>query len=262
MSSSHRPETDAALLERFALPRPSARLKILNEILRARTPVTFYAEQDEDFVFCSHLSQVSAKGGSLSLEGPADHASPPRPLPFHRFTAVALHTHIKLQFPLSLKSTTPDAVTGELVADLPDTLSRLQRRDAYRVSLSSDAATHLLLTRPGSSSTPRETRILDLSVTGLSFVLPDDFDRPKVGQEYPGARIALSTGTGPGAKQITALHCDLVVRRVSDMSGQEAGKQRIGCALLSLSGSSERALQVFLNAEQIRQRARRKVIVD
>jgi c-di-GMP-binding flagellar brake protein YcgR len=154
----------------------------------------------------------------------------------------------------------------------------LQRRDAYRVSLKSENASHVLLTRI-QGAPPDKSNILDVSVKGVSFLLPEGFERPKVGERYLEVRVIMvpepapgqdnpkqalrRTPTPPSSKappppKITEIRCDLLVRRVTDVSSEGDTKQRIGCALVNLSGDSERALQLFINAEQIRQRELRR----
>ena len=103
--------------------------------------------------------------------------------------------------------TSPDARAPVLRARLPFRLYRLQRRDSFRVPVSTSAGVFVSL-RPGVRGL-EELRALDLSCGGVSLVVCAPLEAVHQGKRFPQATVRLYAN--PGSQLYTV---DMLVRHV------------------------------------------------
>lgn len=243
-----RPETDAALLERHRVHDGTERIRLLAELAASRTPVVLHVGAGHGSGVPARLARVDPATGGLELALDVS----PEALAACRaalgaagaVTGVAIQAGVKLQFVLDRMTPAGDGPQATLRAALPGTLVRVQRRDAYRIAPSPLAVPRLWLRDPQAPSAPRAVTVTDLSATGVSFRIPAPAALAAVGERLAADPLELPA-TLP-------IRCGLRVRAIEP---EPDGALRVGCAFEALEPAAERALQVFVNAAQLRGRA-------
>lgn len=255
MESSHRPETDARLLERYRIDDRHERARLLADLLTGSDMVTLYAGADPDCFVVSHVVAIDVDRESIDFEFNTDDARRAVFARSGRAVGTALLARVKLQFELDrvvlgpLPSAAQGSVDGmlRLNASLPVRLSRLQRREAYRVTPPSESNARLWMRSRLQPHDERRVPVMDVSATGLALRLQrEDEANPVIGTVFGRCRLELPA-TGP-------IFCDLVVRSVAPGLPGERGSLRIGCEFVGLDPAAARAVQVFVNSAQMRGR--------
>jgi c-di-GMP-binding flagellar brake protein YcgR len=131
----------------------------------------------------------------------------------------------------------------------PQRLLRLQERDAFRVQPADQPGPQCVLrTEPGRE---RAHAVLDLSALGLSLHWPASVPAPGVGELWLHCRLEIP-GRAP-------LPCDLRVRAVNPLSGDDDAARKIGCEFDRPTPETQRAAQVYvLETERAALNARRQ----
>lgn len=242
----HRPEADTRILEQYGVPDHGERSQLISTLAAAGDMVTLYASGSDDCFVVSRVLAVDTVRDTVEFEFNTDderHAAFRRA---GRAIAVALLARVKLQFELG-----PIAVDGgdrqRLHAALPRTMSRLQRRDAYRVAPPVESTARLWLRDPQAEGGERRVTVLDVSATGLALGWREnDAGVPGVGEVLAGCRLEF-----PGSAPI---RCALTVRAVARATEDERGGLRIGCEFDGIDAAAARAVQMYVNAAQTRGR--------
>lgn len=249
------PETQPDELASFAVDGALERLKVLRDIATDRDPVNLHLhDADARVLVCTLLpvgSEDEHSGATLGLELAI--AAPPvllQRLPLAA-TAVTIHRDVKVQFDLLLRA---DVRSPDLLrAVLPQSLWHFQRRQTFRIEPPPAAPARVSIRYPTAKDTPRSVKLIDISVNGLAFLWPRWNDRvPEPGERLGEARLDLA-GQMP-------LSCTLEVSVVAPVDTREAGaverRYKVGCRFVNLPLAAGRAIQVYVNAAQIRARAR------
>jgi c-di-GMP-binding flagellar brake protein YcgR len=251
--SAHRPETDAEMLEQYRVPDHGERSRLLSELVTAGDMVTLHADGTHDCFVVSKLLAVDTARDTVEFEFTTDeerHATFKRS---GRAVAVALLARVKLQFDLSPIAVESGAGRQRLHAALPRSMSRLQRRDAYRVAPPVESTARLWLSDPQAESGERRVQVLDVSANGLGLGMSaQNSDLPAVGDLLQGCRLEL-----PG---FAPIRCTLSVRAVAPAPEGGRGGLRIGCEFSTIDAHAARAVQMYVNAAQTRGRRLRPKI--
>lgn len=229
-------DTDAS---DYRLESPGEILAWLRELLQAQ--VRLQLSTPEGASLHTVLRAVDAPHGMLSLEPPLEASALHAVLDSDELVASAFLDRIKLQFELPglLQIRAADG-SSVLRAPLPAQLYRFQRRQAYRVNSASSLYPALRLADPAQ---PR-LRVLNLSAGGLALQWPTDLAVPYAqGEQIQGATLELDRDI--------ALPVQLRVQHV--VAGPEP-HQRLGCAFVTLAPAPARALQLFIDQAQKRER--------
>jgi c-di-GMP-binding flagellar brake protein YcgR len=248
MPSTHGPETDRALLERHRVADRTECTRLLDELLAGADMVTLYAGDDNDCFVVSQVLAIDATAGEIEFEFTTDDARRTAFVRAGRAVATALLGRVKLQFELEAVLVR-NAASGalRLRAPLPGAISRLQRREAYRVEPPTESTARLWLRSTQDAAGERRIAVMDVSATGLGLRFePREEPAPVIGTVFGRCRLELPA-TGP-------IYCDLVVRSVAPGFAGERGSLRVGCEFAGLDPSSARAVQVFVNTAQTRGR--------
>jgi c-di-GMP-binding flagellar brake protein YcgR len=241
MASPFRPETDLQLLEQFAV-EPGECARLLAELAESSETVTLYPHGAPDCAVVSRILSVDPSGRGVELAFSADAARQSVFREAGAVTVVAVPARVKLQF--ELEHLALDHPPLRLRGAVAGRLSRLQRRDAYRVVPPVAGQARLWLRDPQSITGERRVTLLDVSVTGVGFGLDGPPAAvPDSGDVLPGCRLELPANV--------PIRCDLVVRTVEPVPAQEDGTQlRVGCAFAVLDPQAARVLQIYVNTAQ------------
>jgi flagellar brake protein len=162
--------------------------------------------------------------------------------------AVAYLDAVKLQFDLQGLLLVRSARASVLQCELPDTLYRFQRREAYRVRTLERQAPTARFRHPSMPDMTLALRIMDVSIGGCALFLPHDTPTLQPGAELRGVRIDLDADT--------RFESTLMLHHVTSIAPGDAGTAgvRVGCEWLRMGGDAERALQRYIDQTQKRRR--------
>lgn len=159
---------------------------------------------------------------------------------------------IKIQFPLREEVLVRGLDHSALQAALPRCVYKFQRRKVPRVRAQDQFAPNITFVMPEMARAPVSARVMDVSETGCSFLLP----QAVAGALHPGQVLSSAhTYLDPS----TDFLCHLMVHRIThgdlSMSGNNAQPQTlIGCEFLDLRQTDQRRLNDYVS--QIIQRSR------
>lgn len=167
--------------------------------------------------------------------------------------AVAYLDNVRLEFELEGLVLVQGLEHSTLRSAWPALLYRFQRRQTYRVQPLGSGYPRVSLQHPQWPELALSLRVLDLSVGGLALLLPPEAPAIAPGQTLPGCRIELDRDIH--------FEAPLRLQHVSAASSGEdtpASGQRLGCAFGLLPAGAERALQLYIDQTQKRQRLLKK----
>ena len=247
MSGSTFTVGDPSLYARWGVEDAGERLRLLSTLLARSELVTLHAGSESTVV--SRLLSIDRAQGTLDLEFNTDDGRRDAFSALAEGTALAELDRILLQFELRTPRLVGVGDQARLRAPLPLRLARLQRRDAFRVTVSAAQTVQLAVSVSGQI---RPVPLIDLSVTGLSFEW-DGPERLERGTHLAETRLQL-----PGQLPIS---CTLTLRSIEPLIDPFEDPlrrvQRIGCVIEGLSPEQARALQVHVTEMQQRMRGRR-----
>ncbi len=194
--------------------------------------------------YTSTLWAVDAQARRISLDADAAHPQIRALVEAGEATAVAYLDAIKLQFDLHGLMLAHGSTASALQAVLPDVLCRFQRREYFRVRTRDSAVAHLR--HPASRGEMLTLRVLDASVGGCALQLPAEAAPIEPGTSIDGVRLELDADT--------LFVAPLVVQHVSGGFGSSARGSRLGCSFARLDGTSQRALQRYIDLTQRREK--------
>lgn len=215
---------------------------VLRDLMQREAVISLYPGERHDDFIVTHISHVDETGVEFELG--EQQASISALSERSSLIGVAFPGRVKTQFQLSGHSVVAGQTDSRPVlrAPVPDTLWRLQRRDAFRVAppVEDDAR----LVRRLAPGEERHYPLTDLSADGLALRLPADEPRPAAGECWPHNRIETADGR--------IIPCDLMVRH---LDADPAGGHRIGLSFHALPGEVQRQIQLYVI--DIDKRARR-----
>jgi c-di-GMP-binding flagellar brake protein YcgR len=161
-------------------------------------------------------------------------------------TVVAYLDSVKLQFDLQQLVLVHGTSSSALQARLPSVLYRFQRRESFRVRTPAGAAPTATLRHPSLPEMQLALRVLDVSVGGCALALPANVPPLAAGTTIAGVHVQLDADT--------RFQTTLTLQHVSGGMGSPGTGQRLGCAFGKLDGAAQRALQLYIDQTQKRQR--------
>jgi len=159
--------------------------------------------------------------------------------------AVAYLDRIKLQFDVGDLVLVQGQKTCVLQARLPRELFRFQRRNTFRVRTLERTSPTASFRHPGIPDMSVALRVLDVSIGGCALLQPANVPNLQPGAVIKGVRLSLDAET-----QIDA---GLLLHHVTS-TGAENGSVRLGCGIVGLSPTAQRALQLYIDQTQKRRR--------
>jgi flagellar brake protein len=248
------PELNVDMLSSFNITSRSDCLAIL-ERLRINGALLSVCSLDEtEEIIVTQLLSIDQNAGRLAFELSQVH-------PHINFIAkngkaivVAIEENIKLQFIVTKIELGNNARTPLLVANLPSSIYRIQRREAFRVRpLATHPATCLMpmqtrrqimqINQGSSAALPKfDAKVLDVSVGGLSLELLSFNTDFELNDILDNCYLHL-----PGQ---TAFRCTLKICYIGATYLAEKS-YRIGAHFEELPSEFERAIQRYVNAVEI-----------
>ncbi|QID17317.1 flagellar brake protein [Nitrogeniibacter mangrovi] len=201
--------------------------QVLRNLIRRRAMVTAYINGSRDFMLTTVLE---VDHGRLLLDMPADTSQQRRAENAEALICITQLDSVKIQFPLAGVDRIEHDGRPALVADIPDRLLRLQRREYFRLTAPVSHSLVCQIPVPGESGPPStyEARVLDISGGGVAIVVPPEGIEFKPDTEFTSCQIQLpETGT------ITAKLRIRSVFRVTNRNG--ISMLRAGCEFVDLS---------------------------
>lgn len=254
-------------LEDFRLDAPGEIQSWLRELLQTGSRVQL--STPDGALLHTVLLALDAPHGTLTFEGSVDPTLTPALVASKGVTATAYLDKIKLEFEVTGLRASRSQGGDVLIAALPKRLYRFQRRQAYRVQSAGQLYPALRLTQPDGL----RIRVVNVSGGGLALQWPQASAKgDAVGATSGGAADTASSAAPSGAPVTmppppqagTTLTGTLELEREVSFSallrvqhvtpGEGSAPHQLGCAFVSLAPSAARALQVFIDQAQKRER--------
>jgi c-di-GMP-binding flagellar brake protein YcgR len=228
-------------IDEFRVAHPTEVLALLRRLVDSAVLVQLSAPGGA--AYTSTLWTVDAQARRISFDADPTHPQIRALIDAGEATAVAYLDAVKLQFDLHGLVLAHGHSASALQAALPDELFRFQRRASFRVRTRDCAVVHLR--HPASHGEIVTLRVLDVSVGGCAVQLPRDMAPIEPGTTIAAVRIELDADT--------LFVAALTVQHVSGGFGNTHGS-RLGCAFAGLDGTSQRALQRYIDLTQRREK--------
>jgi c-di-GMP-binding flagellar brake protein YcgR len=213
-------------------------VSLLREVAASHALLTIYFNSGTDAIV-STLLEVNPDFEELVIDCGADQKANARLLESPRLVAVTFVDHIRIQFSTGRAHTTTFQGTPAFRIRLPDSVLRLQRRNAYRVRVPMANPATLSIVHPNRADEMLKLKLLDISVGGIAVLAtPEDFEW-KDGAVLEGCRIEL-----PDFGEFTS---DLEVRYSLLLA--ETGRtqlKRYGLQFRNLGGSTASLVQRYI----------------
>jgi len=213
---------------------------ILRTLVRRRAMVTAYINGSRDFMLTSVL-EVDTPKGHLLLDVPADSAQQRRAENAESLICITQLDSVKIQFPLNGVSLTIQDEKPAYVAQMPDRLLRLQRREYFRLVAPIAHSLVCQIPVPADDGPPNtfEARVLDISGGGVAIVVPPEGVEFKPDTEFFSCQIQL-----PDAGTVTANLRIRSVFRVTNRNG--ISMLRAGCEFVDLSEKEASVIHKYI----------------
>jgi flagellar brake protein len=229
-------------IDEFRVNHPAEVMALLHRLVDRAVLVQLSAPNGA--AYTSTLWAVDQQARRISLDADAAHPQIRALIEAGEATAVAYLDAIKLQFDLHGLMLAHGHNASALQAVLPDVLFRFQRREYFRVRTRDSAVAHLR--HPALGGAMLTLRVLDVSIGGCALQLPAEAAPIEPGTAINGVRLELDADT--------LLVAPLTVQHVSSGFGANARMSRLGCSFARLDGTSQRALQRYIDLTQRREK--------
>ncbi len=227
----------------FRISHPQERLTLLRQLRDGQVPVILNGPDGSTMT--STLWAVDEQQPRLSFTIDPGMPVVDRLVEADEAVAVAYMDSVKLQFDLHHIVAVHGAQASTLQCELPQSIYRFQRRDAYRVRSGERNAPTARLRHPSIPDMQLGLRVLDLSIGGCALWLPKDLPALQAGSRLADVVVELDIETRFGAT--------LQLQHVTALGTNDIGV-RLGCEWQQLSGQAERVLQRWIDHTQKRRR--------
>jgi c-di-GMP-binding flagellar brake protein YcgR len=249
MSALHRPETDERVLREYRICDPSERARLLIDLVSTGGRVSIYDSPGAEAGLESRLLAYDPSHDSLEFEVLPSQTQRFSVGPGSQAVAVAVMAKVKLQFDIGPLRV--DLETRKFQVKAPNSVVRLQRRDAFRVNPPREASAQIFIREAVADSVEWRTPVLDLSATGLAFQWRHPTP-PARGDILQSCRLELAG--------VPAITCQLLVINTLREGPPHSLVARVGAEFIGIDSSAARAIQVYVNTAQTRSRARKPVL--
>lgn len=232
LQAHYLPEPTGPELDAFRISGTTAIRQLIQGLVSGHALITLYARRDHMFFVATQVLEFD--DGTIDFDLNTDAHRRNEILAGDDCIVVAFLDQIKIQFDVRILEARAAAGRWRLRCRAPETVYRLQRRDAFRVRPGPVLGATCVLRNAGRPETRRT--IVDLSVTGVSLAWPQDEPPPPVDTVWEHSRIEV--------ERRVPLPCTLVVRTVEH--AEPGSVARIGCAFTRLPPEIERALQCLV----------------
>ena len=223
---------------RFVLKSRQEIHSVLKDVMKSGAFVTVQFGPARD----SLLSAILAvEERAIIVDYGASEALNQKALSSDRLVFIGHHHRVRIEFTLPGMRTVMFRGRPAFQIPFPETLTRLQRRENYRLATRSLRPVKCLfpLGEPRFPQETAEAAVLDISNGGIAILAPPRGLVLSVGSSYPNCRVVL-----PDAGYI---HTSILVRNVSSFpikSGNQV--KRIGCQFMDLDKAATNFIQRFI----------------
>jgi flagellar brake protein len=159
--------------------------------------------------------------------------------------AVAYLDRVQVQFDVTDLVVVQGHKASVLQARLPQEVYRFQRRNTFRVRTIERTSPTASFRHPGIPDMSLALRVLDVSIGGCALLQPANVPALQPGAVIKGVRLALDADT--------RIDAGLMLHHVTS-TGAENGSVRLGCEIVGMDATAQRALQVYIDQTQKRRR--------
>ena len=231
------------VLAEFRVTAPGEIRALLKQLMDDAVPLNLSASDGS--AYTTMLWTVDPAAGRISftadMMAPAVHDI----VEADECAAVAYLDRIKLQFDVSDLVLVQGHKASVLQARLPREVFRFQRRNTFRVRTIERTAPVAAFRHPAIPDMSLALRVLDVSIGGCALLQPANVPTLQPGAVIKGVRLSLDAET-----QIDA---GLMLHHVTS-TGAENGSVRLGCEIVGMSATAQRALQLYIDQTQKRRR--------
>ncbi|MBI3525144.1 MAG: flagellar brake protein [Betaproteobacteria bacterium] len=225
---------------------------ILRSLKDSNATVTLYFNDGDDFLITSVFT-VEEEENRIVLHMGANAAVNKHALTTDKLIGVSHLDKIRVQFVLhGLKSA---LYRGRqcFLADLPDSVLRLQRREYFRLTIPARSPVKCRIPLPvpegGNAARTVEVDVIDISGGGLGMVVPPEDVEFNVDMVFQKCEIELPSG----GTIVTALR----VRSIFDVTRNDGTtSRRAGCDFINFGGPMLSMLQRYIIVEERERKAR------
>ena len=221
-------------------------LAILQDVIDRRCLITLYFNQGDDHVVTT-LLHLNPEFEELVFDGAMREDLNAKVVQSRRMTFVSFVDQIKIQFHSQLAEMTVFEGKPALRIRVPDSVMRLQRRDAFRVNTPKAGPLYCEIKTPESGIS--RFMVSDLSVGGIGVIAGPAATEFKPGAVFDNCRIQL-----PGHGSFTT---SLEIRHGTGFANDGQGNPRYhyGCQFLNLGGPVVNLIQRYINQLERTRRA-------
>jgi c-di-GMP-binding flagellar brake protein YcgR len=237
--------------ERYQVHAPLEIAGIFRRLIAQRANVTAHGTDPGSF-FVTAVLALDDEDDSLVCDYGVDAALTDRLLRGEKLTFLTQLDHVRIQFTVTEAETIEYEGGPAFRVPVPDVVTRLQRREFYRLRIPRGRPLYCEVKLPGLlDAKGNEKRValpvFDISCGGLCLAgWPDDFT-PKPGLDLPGCSMDLP--------DLGRLAVDLRIVTVQGRTGQGPNAGRFGCKFVRPSGATTNLVQRYINRIEREQRA-------
>jgi c-di-GMP-binding flagellar brake protein YcgR len=224
---------------------------ILRRLIAQRSHVTVHAG-DHGAFFVTAVLALDDSSDSLICDYGVDAGLTERLLRSARITFVTQLDHVRIQFSASGAERIDYEGGPAFRIAVPDVVTRLQRRDFYRLRIPRGRPLYCEVKLPADPAAPETSKrvafpVYDISCGGLALIGWPEAWQPGVGVELADSWIDL-----PDLGRFVA---DLRIVHVEGTEGRGPGAGRFGCRFLRANPGAAMLVQRYINRIEREQRA-------
>jgi len=224
----------------YTLRSRAAVMGVLRSMLDHGSLLTAHFNQGKDFLMTS-LLHIAAGGKTMVIDLGSNNEMNRRALESDKLICVSNLDRVKIQFILHGVELTQFEGRTAFLADTPESLLRLQRRDFYRLSMPVLRPLKCLIPirKHDNSTGTIEVNVIDISGGGVGIVAKIDSIELSSDMLLPNCRIEL-----PNVGTIVAT---LRIRSVYEVTLRTGVRsKRAGCQFIDLPGPMQTLVQRFI----------------
>lgn len=223
-------------------------VKILRGLIAHRALVT--AHGDHGAFFVTAVLEVDEDDGTIVCDYGVDAPATERLLASSTLTFVTQLDHVRVQFKAGSAAAFQYEGGPAFRVDIPEVVTRLQRREHYRLKVPRGRPLHCQLMPPGASpgtGTRVAIAVYDISCGGVALAGWQAGAEPAPALELPDTWIELP--------DLGRLVVDLRVVHVQRAGGRGSSPSRVGCRFSNASPGATMLVQRYINRIEREQRA-------
>ena len=230
-------------LDEFRVTSPREIQTMLKQLLDGSVLLNLNASDGS--VFTSALWTIDSTRGTIGFNADPSDPALQALLECEEVVVVGYLDSVKLQFDLHDLVLVHGNKASVLSCAAPREMFRFQRRNTFRVRTIERTAPTASFRHPGIPDMSLALRVLDVSIGGCALLQPANVPSLQPGAVIKGVRLSLDADT-----QIDA---GLMLHHVTS-TGAENGSVRLGCEIVGMGPTAQRALQVYIDHTQKRRR--------